>query len=107
MTDLNELSQFEKDLKNLIEERNNLFNPKNIEFNSSYKPKKMSEEEKNRLYEMGKLGMFMGIPEHGRPYEIATTSIDLPEHGRSPRIKDMSFMGIPEHGRPHKRKRTR
>jgi hypothetical protein len=90
MTDLKELSQFEKDLKNLIDSRSN-FKPYYMNINDHAKPIEWSEQEKKRLHEMGKLGMFMGIPEHGRPH----SRLYIPENV-------VSFMAVGEHGQPYK-----
>jgi hypothetical protein len=48
MTDLNEITQFEKDLKNLIESRNNLPTPYvNVNANANINPLGLSEEDYN------------------------------------------------------------
>ena len=113
MADLNELSQFEKDLKNLIEARNayqpNYNPPENYKPTpratdqtymvisehgqpySSHREHKFpsyptySSEEIKRL---GRMGMFMGAVEHGQPYKSS----------RMPSTR----MAIWEHGQPYK-----
>ena len=77
MTDLNELSQFEKDLKNLIDNRNN-FKPEYVDINAHTKQMNMSEKGLNPLDEIGKHGIRdrgrpivtrMAVEEHGKPYK--------------------------------------
>ena len=101
MADLNELSEFEKQLKNLIENRNN-FKPEYVDINAPPKPKVWSEQEKKYMDKMAKMGMFMGIPEHGRPYrsEDATYML-VPEHGQPFRTEIVTHMAVPEHGNPY------
>jgi len=56
-----------------------------------------------RLHEMGKMGMFMGVPEHGRPYRTdAVTYMAVPEHGKPHRKEEiMTLMIVSEHGKPY------
>ncbi len=107
MADLNELSQFEKDLKHLIETRNayqpNYNPPENYKPTpratdqtymmiwehgqpySSHREHKFpshptySPEEMERL---GRMGMFMGAVEHGQPYKVVQTKMAIKEHGQ-------------------------
>lgn len=103
MTDLNELSKFEKDLKNLIESRNN-FQPRYVDLSGPPAPKigprklkdgtivytslDIPQEKLEEHHRMGKMGMFMGVPEHGQPYRRPT--------------EDVTYMGVAEHGQPYR-----
>ena len=132
MADLNELSQFEKDLKHLIETRNayqpNYNPPENYKPTpratdqtymmvwehgqpySSHREHKFpshptySSEEMERL---GRMGMFMGAVEHGQPYKssrMPLTRMAIWEHGQ-PSKEGFTFstnMAISEHGQPYK-----
>ena len=78
MADLNELSKFEKDLKNLIESRNNL-TPHYMDVNRI--TRELGEQTR------------MCIGEHGQPYkinkELPSTRMCIGEHGqpyKTPRI---------------------
>lgn len=127
MADLNELSQFEKDLKHLIETRNayqpNYNPPENYKPTpkatdqtymmvwehgqpySSHREHKFpshptySSEEIERL---GRMGMFMGAVEHGQPYKVVRTKMALSEHGQPYKSSRMpsTRMAILEHGQP-------
>lgn len=105
MADLNELSQFEKDLKNLIEIRNGLkpeytYTPPPI---SPRTKQRFEEREYKRLYAGAKMGMFMGIPEHGQPYKTEIVShMCVPEHGNPYDWDGQTLMCVPEHGKPFK-----
>lgn len=129
MADLNELSQFEKDLKHLIETRNayqpNYNPPENYKPTpratdqtymvisehgqpySSHREHKFpshptySSEEMKRL---GRMGMFMGAVEHGQPYKVVQTKMANYEHGQPYKSSRMPLtrMAIWEHGQPSK-----
>ena len=104
MADLNELSKFEKDLKNLIDSRNN-FQPRYIDLSGPPAPKigprKLKDgtivytslatplEKLEEHHRMGKMGMFMGVPVHGQPYKKPT--------------EDVTYMGVAEHGQPYRK----
>ena len=96
MADLNELSKFEKDLKNLIESRNNL-TPHYMDVNRITR-------------ELGEQTL-MVIGEHGQPYkinkELPSTRMCVGEHGqpyKTPRIGAVtSYMVVREHGQPFRK----
>ena len=110
MADLNELSQFERDLKNLIESRNT-FQP-NYSSSTSQRRDQVDVNE-----------TFMIVEEHGQPYRtprspnyvkkmtdwdqeqpyIVSTNMAIGEHGRPFRqnSKPITRMGIVEHGQPY------
>jgi len=73
MADLNELSRFEKDLKNLIESRN------------TFQPTYTTHSMKKRHPAL----TLMDVNEHGQPY-------------KTPSVGDMTFMAAEEHGQPYK-----
>lgn len=109
-----ELSELEKELKKLIEERNS-FKPNYIDINKPIErnigPRKLKdgtvvytslnipEEKLEEYHRMGKMGMFMGIPEHGQPYK--TPIHKTPVH-KSTSDMDITLMVVAEHGQPHR-----
>lgn len=118
MTDLNELSQFEKDLKNLIESRNT-FQPTYASGSSQKSNSSMTcaiESEADKLYNECNMTL-MGAIEHGQPYNMMTrmgtiehgqpynmmTRLPVSEHGKPyPKQSSMlSRMAIREHGQPY------
>ena len=129
MADLNELSKFEKDLKDLIESRN-AFQP-NYNPPENYKPTPRTTDQtfmmvwehgqpytshrehkfpshptysSEELERLGRMGMFMGAREHGQPYKVVQTRMAVKEHGQPYKSSSMPLtkMFIWEHGQPNK-----
>lgn len=81
MTDLNELSEFEKNLKQMIEERE--------KFVPTYFPTRPD-------------GTRMIIPEHGQPYKNEMmTYMAVREHGQPYTSGMVTRMAVREHGQPY------
>lgn len=104
MADLNELSQFEKDLKNLIESRNT-FQPTYASGSSQKSNSSMTcaiESEVDKLYNECNMTL-MGAIEHGHPYNMMTRMGTI-EHGQPYNMKTrmpVGRMAIREHGQPY------
>lgn len=117
MADLNELTQFEKDLKNLIESRNN-YKPR-YKFTDSFSSNAympFSEEDSNLYNNRCGSQMTMLIPEHGRihlgQYQYTTLENNKPltleeieslhkDNMNKSWLPSPTFMGVPEHGQPY------
>lgn len=111
MADLNELSQFEKDLKNLIESRE-IFQPTyapSSSYKSSTDATYMVASEHGQPYRNHITDMtFMVATEHGQPYRTPRVPSHVPgmymgsyEHGQQYKTPSMvTRMAVVEHGRP-------
>jgi hypothetical protein len=105
MADLNELTQFEKDLKARIQERNS-FKP-----NYNYDNLDKLEEQSKQLD--GSAMTYMMVKEHGKPYKTLRPfqglvfKMGIREHGqpyKQPQNQQfISLMCIGEHGQPYKK----
>jgi len=93
MADLNELSQFEKDLKALIESRGGFTQPVKEEPIRSARVSGRTEPM-----------TLMMVSEHGRPFDTSTYMM-VWEHGQPYRQPDRPFgysrMAVREHGQPY------
>jgi hypothetical protein len=93
MTDLNELSQFEKDLKSLIDNRNSL-KPRYDVCSKTTRPEDMLT--------------FMLANEHGQPYDKTMRpqykQMSINEHGQpyKPSLH-ATRMAVREHGQPYQK----
>ena len=109
MADLNELSQFEKDLKALIESRGGFTQPVKEEPIRSARVSGRTEPPKTfmMVWEHGQpyrqpdrpSGYSrMAVREHGQPY--ALTNMAVREHGQ-PYCRTSTDMAVRHHGRPY------
>jgi hypothetical protein len=127
MADLNELSEIEKQLKKLVEERQShdkIWREGGLvkvdsELDNQYDRRRNIEEAAKMMMsetatfmavaEHGKPfkkdymkdykpGMFMGVPEHGRPFDRSYSRMAVREHGRP--FAGRTDMKIEEHGKP-------
>ena len=106
MADLNELSEFEKNLRNLIDSRNG--------FDNSLSLKNQMKEGFTKTPRNPMTQTYMMIEEHGQPFrQKPKTLMMIMEHGQPYNKKiDLSMidptkittdMIIPQHGQPYKR----
>lgn len=110
MADLNELSEFEKNLRSLIESRNG--------FDNSLSLKNQMQEGFTKTPRNPEMQTFMVVKEHGQPFrQKPQTLMMVMEHGQPykrgpypPVTKEDyeacgkmgMFMAAPEHGQPYK-----
>ena len=88
MADLNELSQFEKDLKALIESR------------GGFQPLSEAPVRSQRMPTGSVPKTFMMVSEHGQPYSMFSTNMAVREHGRP---YAQTKMKSREHGQPYRK----
>jgi hypothetical protein len=99
MSDLNEVTRLENDLKKLIEDRNN-FKP---QYNEPYYDDWDEIQKKAEIISKN-APTFMHVKEHGQPYKttfmenIIATLMCVKEHGQPQ--NSITYMGVKEHGQP-------
>ena len=93
MADLNELSEFEKNLRSLIESRNG--------FDNSLSLKNQMQEGFTKTPRNQAIQTYMMVEEHGKPF---ITRMVIPEHGQPFRQKPQTLMMVMEHGQPYNTK---